>query len=208
MRILVAEDDPVSLRILEALCASWGYRVIVARDGLEAARILEDEDAPPLALLDWMMPGMDGLEVIRRARRKHTTRPVYILLVTARESREDLIRGLLARADDYITKPFDQRELRARIQVGVRVAELQIALAARVKELEEALGRVKRLQGLLPICSYCKRIRDDRNYWQQVEGYIQEHSEAEFTHGICPQCYETIVKREFEQRSALPVGEI
>jgi response regulator RpfG family c-di-GMP phosphodiesterase len=120
-------------------------------------------------------------------------------LLTARASREDKIQGLQAGADDYITKPFDPQELRARVQVGIRVLELQGALAQRVRELEEALSRVKQLQGLLPICSYCKKIRNDRNYWQQVEGYITEHSEAQFSHGICPDCYAQYVRPELER---------
>jgi sigma-B regulation protein RsbU (phosphoserine phosphatase) len=131
-------------------------------------------------------------------------RPAYIILLTARTGRENLIQGLDAGADDYVTKPFDFDELRARVQVGVRVVELQNALSERVRELEEALSRVKQLQGLLPICSYCKKIRDDRNYWQQVEGYISEHSEAQFSHGICPECFEKYVKPELESLQKEP----
>ncbi|MGH9448472.1 MAG: response regulator, partial [Terriglobia bacterium] len=101
------------------------------------------------------------------------------------------------------TKPFDHRELRARVQVGVRMVELQRVLAARVAELEAALSCLNRLQGLLPICAYCKRIRNDRNYWQRVESYITEHSEAEFTHGVCPQCYEMVVKPEIDRLPAV-----
>jgi response regulator RpfG family c-di-GMP phosphodiesterase len=119
-------------------------------------------------------------------------------MLTACDSREDLIEGLLAGADDYVAKPFDPRELRARLAVGMRVLGLQQALANRVNELESALAQIKTLQGLLPICSYCKRIRNDKNYWQQIESYVSEHSEAEFSHGICPQCYENIVKPDLE----------
>ena len=98
-----------------------------------------------------------------------------------------------------MAKPFDHRELRARLQVGVRMLELQTSLAERVRQLEDALARVKRLQGLLPICSYCKRVRNDQNYWQQVEAYITERSEAAFSHGICPDCYENVVRPELEK---------
>ncbi len=199
LKILIAEDDPVSRRVLELACASWGFDVISVAGGAAASEALEREDAPPLALIDWTMPEMDGLEVIRRARLRDPARPLYIIMVTARASQEDVVRGLLAEADDYVTKPFDHRELRARVLAGARVVRLQTSLAERVMELERAARRVKRLQGLLPICSYCKRIRNDRNYWQQVESYFAEHAEAEFTHGVCPECYENIVKPELSQ---------
>ena len=114
---------------------------------------------------------------------------MYLLLVTAREGRSDVVAGLDAGADDYVIKPFDPEELRARVAVGVRVLGLQQKLAERVAELQTALSNVKQLRGLLPICSYCKRIRGDDQYWTQVEGYIAQHSDAQFSHGICPTCY-------------------
>ncbi|MGH9406446.1 MAG: response regulator transcription factor [Terriglobia bacterium] len=202
MNILIAEDDPVSRRMIETMCRSWGFDVTAVADGLAACQVLESDDAPPLAILDWMMPEIDGLEVLRRDRLRKRSCPSYIILLTARGKKDDVVEGLEAEADDYITKPFHYHELRARVQVGARIVQLQAALAERVVELERALTRVKSLQGLLPMCSYCKRIRNDRNYWQQVESYISERSEAEFTHGVCPQCYETIVKPELEQLRA------
>ena len=114
----------------------------------------------------------------------------YIILLTAKGSKEDLITGLESGADDYLTKPFHREELKARVQVGWRVLNLQKRLADRVHELESALSKVKQLQGLLPICCYCKRVRDGKDYWQQVEAYVMAHSEAQFTHGICPDCME------------------
>jgi DNA-binding response OmpR family regulator len=100
------------------------------------------------------------------------------------------VAGLEAGADDYLIKPVDLSELRARVQVGVRVVSLQARLAEKVAELQSSLDSVRQLRGLLPICSYCKRIRDDRNYWQRVEVYVSEHTDATFTHGICPSCLE------------------
>jgi len=112
--------------------------------------------------------------------------------VTSRRSHAslDLIAGLDAGADDYLIKPVDLNELRARIQVGVRVVSLQARLAEKVAELQSSLDNVRQLRGLLPICAYCKRIRDDGNYWQRVEVYVSEHTDATFTHGICPSCLE------------------
>jgi sigma-B regulation protein RsbU (phosphoserine phosphatase) len=202
MRILIAEDDVVSRRMLEATLQKWGYEVVAVADGLAASQALEGEDPPHLAILDWMMPDMDGIEVCRKVRELSRAPQTYLILLTARGSSEDVVRGLEAGANDYVTKPFDREELRARVQVGMRVVELQANLAERVLELEEALARVKQLQGLLPICSYCKKIRDDRNYWQQVESYISEHSDAVFSHGICPDCYEKVAKPELEKLSA------
>ncbi|MGH9350822.1 MAG: response regulator [Terriglobia bacterium] len=198
MRLLIAEDDPVSRRMLDSMCRSWGYEVTAVEDGKAALEILLGNGAPSLVILDWMMPEIDGLEVLKQVRARAPEKPSYIIVLTARAKKDDIVRALDAEADDYVIKPFDYHELRARIRVGARVVGLQTALAERVTELEKALSRVKSLQGLLPMCSYCKRIRNDRNYWQQVESYIAERSEAEFTHGVCPQCYETIVKPELD----------
>jgi DNA-binding response OmpR family regulator len=198
MRILIAEDDPVSRRVLETTLQKWGYEVVSVADGEQAWTILAGETPPPLAILDWMMPEVDGIELCRRVRER-LPRPLYLILLTARGSKEDIVTGLDAGADDYVTKPFDREELRARLQVGVRIVTLQAELAERVAELQEALARVKQLQGLLPICSYCKKIRDDQNYWIQVEQYISEHSDAQFSHGICPACYRRYVQPELDK---------
>jgi len=194
MKVLIAEDEPVSRRLLEVRLAKWGYEVVSTKDGAEAWEALQSPGAAPLALLDWVMPGMSGLEVCQRARGHPGAKHAHLILLTARNSREDVVAGLKAGADDYITKPFDVEELRARVKVGERIVELQHSLAERVRELEAALKLVKRLQGLVPICLYCKKIRNDKNYWQQVESYIAEHAEVRFSHGICPECYEKVVK--------------
>ena len=133
--ILLAEDDPVSRRMLQAFLLKWGYQVVSAADGLEALRILEGDDAPPLAVLDWMMPGMEGPEVCRRVR-QITGRPyIYVLLLTAKTQKDDLLRGLESGADDYLTKPFDAQELRARLHVGQRILDLQRSLIETREEL-------------------------------------------------------------------------
>src|SRR3954468_9759651 len=192
MHVLIAEDDRVTGEILSCTLQRWSDSTTVVGDGVQAWERLRVAAVPTLAILDWMMPGMDGPDVCRRVRQELPLANMYLLLVTARETHSDVVAGLDAGADDYIIKPFDPEELRARVAVGVRVLGLQQKLAERVSELETALSNVKQLRGLLPICSYCKRIRADDQYWQQVEGYIADHSEAQFSHGICPACYETI----------------
>ena len=199
MKVLIAEDDAVSRRVLAATLDKFGYEVVVAADGAEAWAALQSEDAPHLAILDWMMPEIDGVEVCRRVRALSAAVPPYLILLTAKSGKGDVVTGLDAGASDYLTKPFDRAELRARVQVGARVLELQDKLAARARELEAALAQVKQLQGLLPICSYCKNIRDEQNYWHRVESYISGHAEVEFSHGICPACYKDVVQPQIDQ---------
>lgn len=127
-RILIAEDDPVSRRVLEAFLAKWGYEVISAVDGTQAAQVLQRKDAPTLAILDWMMPGIEGPELCRRVRKDKDRPYTYILLLTARTQKKDIFLGLESGADDYLTKPFDAQELRARLHVGQRILDLQSSL--------------------------------------------------------------------------------
>jgi len=198
-RILVVDDVDVNVKVLEAKLTSEYFNVLSANDGLTALKLAQVEH-PDLILLDVMMPRMDGLELCRRIRQKPALAHMYVVLLTGRDDRKDVVAGLDAGADDYIVKPFDPDELRARVQVGIRVLTLQEKLADRVAELQDALTNVKRLQGLLPICSYCKRIRGDDQYWQQVDSYIVEHSDAQFTHGICPPCSQKLMAEIEEER--------
>ncbi len=198
MRILVAEDDAVTRKILTATLKRLGWEVITASDGTAAWDTLETlggENAPELVLLDWMMPGMDGIEICRKLRSTPGFEFIYIILLTSRSEKEDLAMGLMAGANDYIAKPFHPIELESRVRVGVRMVKLQRSLASRVTELEAALAHVQRLQGLLPICSYCKKVRNEANYWEQVDSYLTTHSDVELTHGICPQCLEKMMKQ-------------
>ena len=194
MRVLIADDDPVSLRRVHGLMESWGYRVEVAHDGTTALRRLAAHDAPRLALIDWEMPGLQGPEVCRLARDANAASAPYLILLTSRSSRSDMIAGLDAGADDYLVKPFDPGELRARVQAGARIMVLQRGLAEKVAQLEAALSKVRKLSGLLPICAYCKAIRDDSDYWHRVEEFVSEHTDAQFSHGICPSCLEGAMK--------------
>jgi len=207
VKILIAEDDPVSSRILATTLVKWGHEVVSTRNGSEAWQHLQREDSPLIAILDWMMPGMDGLEVCRRVRQSPRSISPYIILLTANHGVDQLVTGMEAGADDYLTKPYNRDELRVRINVGARIVELQSKLAERVHELEKALEQVKQLEAMLPMCSYCRNVRDDRDYWQSVESYVTTHSETKFSHGICPACYETTVKPQLDSYriSQLPV---
>jgi phosphoserine phosphatase RsbU/P len=197
VKILVADDDLVQRRLLERTLTAWRYTVQTVVNGEEAWEVLSQATPPPLAMLDWMMPGLTGLDVCRRLR--ESGRTPYVILLTSKNRTEDLVAALDSGADDFIAKPFDPAELRARVRVGERIASLQNKLADRVSALENALAQVTQLQGLLPICMYCKKIRNDQNYWQRVESYIGEHSGATFSHGICPECIENRVRPEIER---------
>ena len=137
-RVIIAEDDPVSREILAALLTKWRYQVLAAVDGREAMEMLRAQTAPVLAVLDWMMPGLEGTEICRRIREIHKS--VYVILLTARTSKERIVEALEAGADDYLAKPFDKDELRARLNVGLRLLSLQSSLAARV-QVGQLLGR-------------------------------------------------------------------
>ncbi len=188
MTIILAEDDPVSRKVATLTVERWGLTPLVAETGDAAWALIEAQPGAVLAILDWMMPGLDGPEICRRVRATPHLSGSYILLLTARSTREDIVAGLDAGADDFVTKPFDRRELHARVQVGQRILRLQRELRDRVTELQATRATMAKLEGMLPICAHCKRIRDQAGRWEQVEDVVQRHSCAEFTHGICPDC--------------------
>jgi sigma-B regulation protein RsbU (phosphoserine phosphatase) len=204
MIVLVADDLDINRKLLRTLLAAEGYAVIEASNGIDAFNILQTATGPMVGLIDWEMPEMEGIEVCRQARALKGSPPIYLILLTVRDSKQDIVAGLQGGANDYITKPFDKTELLARVSIGRQMVQLQQTLTEHVSELKEALISVKQLGGLLPICSYCKKIRDDQNYWQQVEAYVGKHSEAKFSHSICPQCYEEIVKPQMVQLGVDP----
>ena len=148
-RILIAEDDPVSREILMTRLQKWGYDVVITRNGQEAMTVMRGANAPGLAILDWMMPGMDGVEVCRRLR--EANKAVYIILLTSLGTKENILQALEAGADDYLVKPFDTFALQSRIRVGLRIIGLQTALANRVQELETAAAEVEFLKGRLQV---------------------------------------------------------
>ena len=198
MRVLLAEDSPHQRAVLEVLLGSWGYDPVPAVDGDEAWALLQQPDAPSLLVLDAVMPGIDGPELCRRLAAHRSSRPLHVLLLTSLTGPEDIERGLEAGADDYVKKPFDERELRARLNVGRRAVLLQRELEARVRQLEEAVARIRQLEGILPICSYCRKIREEEGprQWQALETFFARRSKTKFSHDVCPDCYTQHVEPE------------
>jgi sigma-B regulation protein RsbU (phosphoserine phosphatase) len=190
MKILIAEDDPILRQLLEKKFELWGHEVMVTNNGQDAWDMLQSENIRFL-IADWMMPVMDGLELCQRIRSERSSY-VYIILLTGKDRKEDAVKGLDAGADDYIRKPFEWDELRARIRSGERILAL--------------LDRVKALSGLLPICASCKKIRDDKGHWQNVETYIRERSDTEFTHGYCPECAKKLYPKYYQEKDKEKAG--
>lgn len=188
MKVLIAEDDAPSRFMLQSLLTKWGYDVTSARDGDEAWKILCEPEHPQLVILDWMMPGIEGPEIVRRLRERLPEKCYYAIIITSRSYKDSATRALNSGADDFVGKPYDNDELRARLAVGYRMNCLQKALSDHIQDLRQTLDRVKQLEGIIPICMYCKKIRDDQDGWNQLEQYITEHSEAKFSHSICPHC--------------------
>jgi len=208
MTILAIDDDPTSLRFIQLLLERGGYRNIrtcaTSKEGFEVLQ----KDPPDLILLDIVMPDMDGYQFSIRVRENPSTRDIPILVVTggAAEANEAIEKSFQAGASDFITKPINATEFFARVRSTLRIKQaydrMKEELARRLQaekekekligELTDALAKVKKLSGLLPICASCKKIRDDQGYWNQIENYIRQHSEAEFSHSLCPECVENM----------------
>ena len=202
MTILIADDNVTNRKLVRASLKAESYDLVEAENGKDALAVLEKATGPIVGLIDWEMPGIDGIEVCRRSRLKKDGPPLFLILLTMRDTQQDIVTGLQSGANDYVTKPFDYTELRARVNIGVQLVTLQQELINQAKELAKTLAEIKQLSGLLPICSYCKKIRDDQNYWEQVESYVGKHSEARFSHGICPDCYEKHIRPQLDQLRA------
>ncbi len=188
MKILIAEDDLTSRTLLAGVLKKRGHEVMKTVNGAEALEALQQPGAPSLAILDWMMPEIDGPGVVSRIRALKTDRPPYFIMLTTKFDKGDIIAALETGANDYLSKPFDAGELLARVEVGRRMVEMQDALLVKIEELRQALNQVKTLSGFLPICMHCKNIRDDKGYWERVETYVSSHTGTQFSHGICPEC--------------------
>ena len=188
MKILAVEDDAVSRAVLRKALRRLEHDVVEAGDGEEAWEKLQAEPVR-VVVSDWMMPRTDGLDLCRRIRARPGKDYIYFILLTSRDATEENQRAAAdAGVDDFLTKPLDLPELWTRL----RVAERILHYTTQVRQLEE----------LLPICSYCKKIRDDHNYLQQMEGYINERTGSEFSHSVCPDCYTRVIVPELEQLKA------
>ena len=187
LSVLVVDDDAVARAQLRALLRAAGYEVSLAEHGREAWDALQLARIP-VVISDWYMPEMDGPELCRRIRARRDQPYVYFILVTSRGGKEQYLAGMRAGADDFITKPVDADQLCARLTVAERILGVR-------RELQQ-------LEGLLPICAYCKRIRDDQEHWGSLEGYIEKRSEAQFSHGICPDCYAKHVQPQLDGPAA------
>ena len=186
LKIIAVEDDAVARKVLTQALHGLGYEdVAEARDGAEAMELLA-RDPARVIVSDWIMPGMDGLQLCRRVRARMKSEYVYFILLTSREADlENQREAIEAGVDDFLVKPLNRQELWMRL----RVAERILRYATQVQQLE----------AFLPICSYCKKVRDDQNYWQQIEGYINERTGSEFSHSVCPDCYARVVLPELEE---------
>jgi phosphoserine phosphatase RsbU/P len=173
MKVLIAEDDPASRFVLATRLRRFGHDVLVARDGREAWELFQHHQ-PRLVVTDWMMPELNGLDLCRKIRAVETDQYTYIIILTALTGRSNYLQGMEAGADDFLTKPFDVEALQARLRAGERIVSLQAS--------------VDNLEGLLPICVYCKKIRDGEQQWQQLEQFVTQRTEAAFSSTLCPTC--------------------
>ena len=184
MDILIAEDEAVSRTLVKAVLETSGHRVTAVGDGREAW-VSWQASKPRLIVSDWQMPVTDGLDLCRQVRGARTDSYTYFILLTGRTGRENFLEAMAAGVDDFMAKPVDAGELKARVQVAERILGLR-------QELHF-------LEGLLPICSYCKRIRSGESSWVPLERFVKEHTEVEFTHGICAQCYTEHVQPQLDE---------
>ncbi len=179
MKILAAEDDDVLRTILCHALRKLGHQVVEAGDG-EAAMTAWVREPTSVIVSDWMMPHVDGLELCRRIRARPVADYTYFILLTVQDATEANKRMAAdAGVDDFLMKPLNQSDLWLRLRVAERILH--------------ANSQVRRLEAMLPVCQYCKKIRDDKNYWQQIESYIVEHTGSQISHSICPDCYQRVV---------------
>ena len=187
MKILIVDDIPENISALAIALESEGYDIKTAAGGEQALQIVH-HDSPDLILLDIRMNGIDGFETCLTLKKSDATKDIPVIFLTVSKEAEAVVKGFTCGGVDYIAKPFRQEEVCARVRTHLYLRALMKEKQKLIGELQEALAKVKTLSGLLPICSSCKKIRDDKGYWNQIETYIRQRSEADFTHGICPKC--------------------
>ena len=188
-KILIADDDNITRRLIENVLTKNAYEVISCQNGDDAFEKLRHEDGPKIALLDWVMPGLQGIEICKRLRAtKFKINPYLIILTASMNEKKDVLETFRTGANDFVEKPFDSNELLSRVKLGQELISLHVALAERIKALEDAYQHIKTLQGILPICMHCHKIRNDNESWERMEEYISRHTDAQFSHGLCPEC--------------------
>ena len=184
--------------------------MLCTANGADALEVLRENDEVSLVIVDWMMPVMDGIEFCRRVRDDTWSRYVFLLMLTALGEKKHIAEAMDAGADEHTTKPLNREELKARLKTARRVIRMEQELTKKVVELEEMNRTIRQLKELLPICSYCKKIRNDDNYWQRIEDYIHTETGTGFSHSICPDCMESVVEpelKQLEQQGVLPAAE-
>jgi len=187
-RVLIAADDSLTLQLLGSSIDGWGYETMVVFNDRELVHRMKHQARPPLVIVDGQMQETDGLALCRRIRLSFQIPRPYIVLVTSAGSVEAALFDPSTGPDDVLMRPFTTSELHARIHAGMRIMELETELSRLSVDLRSATNKIVKLSGLLPICSHCKKIRDDSGYWNELEKYISDHSDAEFSHAICPTC--------------------
>ena len=185
--ILIVDDMPENIRLLAGILSDKGFRIRAASGGRQALITIEKE-APDLILLDIMMPGLDGYEVCRALKEDEATRDIPVIFISALDEIGNKVEAFSSGGVDYICKPFQAEEVLARVSTHLRLRKVQKLLQEKNERLQQALDEINILRGIIPICANCKKIRDDEGYWNQMEKYIQEHSQAVFSHSLCPDC--------------------
>jgi sigma-B regulation protein RsbU (phosphoserine phosphatase) len=197
LRILAVDDDAATRLTLSTVIADAGWSPVVVDDPEQAYQLLIGPDAPPIALIDWQMPSLSGLELCRRIRAAAPDARPYIIFVTVNSTSVDIVTGLDAGADGYMTKPIAAIELQARVRAGLRTIALQQDLRSRL-HVAQASAESHRVPELLPMCCYCHRVRDEREQWSTLEQYVMHRDTVRFTHGFCPDCYDDYVRPDME----------
>jgi DNA-binding response OmpR family regulator len=189
VKILIAEDEFTTRMMVQVCLENWGYRVESVTNGEEALVQLSKPDAAHIAILDWEMPLLDGVEVCRRVKEMEVENPPYIILLTGRDSKTDILRGFDAGADDYMTKPFNDDELRARTRVAERLVRTQSSLSESVVELREALNQLEILESGVEICRACRKILNRYDgQWQSFDELLENGGNPHFVINTCPHC--------------------